>query len=252
MGTRPRPRQAVAAAAGEDGAREARTGPKPTRTRCDTFATARLRRGRPLTTLQSTKRQPATAGVVEQGGRVTTARRTTTSTAPRWARRQFVAIVCTSLGPFPNAHASRSTKVCTVRPSRKPLRKRSSLVRRKLFTPSVLKDSLQPHGHARLLALPISCHRKSSDTSQVNAATSGDWEVDRQKSNAAGESNLDHRQAVARHEIGRHDHRGCLRALGHTVAQRYSRCTRNDRISRACWPSWDKLREDKLRESSVY
>ena len=120
------------------------------------------------------------------------------------------------------------------------------------LTPSVLKDSLQPHGHARLLALPISCHRKSSDTSQVNAATSGDWEVDRQKSNAACESNLDHGQAVARHEIGRHDHRGCLRALGHTVAQRCSRCTRNDRISRACWPSWDKLREDKLRESSVF
>jgi hypothetical protein len=44
MGTRPRPRQAAAAAAGGDGAREARTGPRLTRTRCDTPATARLRR----------------------------------------------------------------------------------------------------------------------------------------------------------------------------------------------------------------
>jgi hypothetical protein len=82
MGTRPRPRQAAAAAAGGDGAREARTGPRQTRTRCNTPATARLRRGRPLTTLQPTKRQPATSGEVEWGGRVTTARRTTTRTAP--------------------------------------------------------------------------------------------------------------------------------------------------------------------------
>jgi len=43
---------------------------------CDTPATARLRKDRPLTTLQPTKRQPATAGCmvrVERGGRVTTA-----------------------------------------------------------------------------------------------------------------------------------------------------------------------------------
>jgi len=68
MGTRPRPRQAAAAAAGGDGAWEARTGPRQTQTCCDTPATARLRRGRPLTTLQSTKQQPATAGAVERGG----------------------------------------------------------------------------------------------------------------------------------------------------------------------------------------
>jgi hypothetical protein len=37
-------------------------------------ATARLRRGRQLTTLQPTKRQPATTGAVERGWRVTTAR----------------------------------------------------------------------------------------------------------------------------------------------------------------------------------
>ena len=43
-----------------------------------TPATARLRRGRPMTTLQPTKRQPATVGAVERGGRVTTARQTTT------------------------------------------------------------------------------------------------------------------------------------------------------------------------------
>jgi hypothetical protein len=42
-------RRAVAAAAGGDGAREATTGPGPTRTRGDTLATARLRRNRPLT-----------------------------------------------------------------------------------------------------------------------------------------------------------------------------------------------------------
>ena len=62
--------------------REARTGPRPTQTHCDPPATARLRRGRPLTTLQPTKRQPASVGAVEQGGRVTTARQTTTRAAP--------------------------------------------------------------------------------------------------------------------------------------------------------------------------
>jgi hypothetical protein len=72
LGTRPRPRQAAAAVAGGDGAREARTGSRPKRTCCDTPATARLRRGRPLTTLQPTKRQPATTGAVELGGRITT------------------------------------------------------------------------------------------------------------------------------------------------------------------------------------
>jgi len=36
MGARPRPRQAATAAAGGDGAREARTGPRPTRTLYDT------------------------------------------------------------------------------------------------------------------------------------------------------------------------------------------------------------------------
>jgi hypothetical protein len=68
MGTRPRPRQAAAAAAGGDGEREARTGPRATRMRCDTLATAQLGRGRPLTTLQPTKRQPPTTGAVEQSG----------------------------------------------------------------------------------------------------------------------------------------------------------------------------------------
>jgi hypothetical protein len=82
MGTRPRPRQAAAAAAGWDGAWEARTGLRPTQTCCDTPATARLCRGSQLTTLQSTKRQSATAGAVEWGGRVTTARQTTTRAAP--------------------------------------------------------------------------------------------------------------------------------------------------------------------------
>jgi hypothetical protein len=60
MGTRPRPRQVAAAAAGGDGARETTTGPRLTRTCCDTPATARLCRGRPLTILQPTKRQPDT------------------------------------------------------------------------------------------------------------------------------------------------------------------------------------------------
>ena len=87
MGTRPHPRQAAAAAAGGDGAWETRTGPRLTQTCSDTPATARLRRGRPLTTLQPTKRQPATAGAVDRGGRVTTARRTTTRTAPVAATR---------------------------------------------------------------------------------------------------------------------------------------------------------------------
>jgi len=79
MGTRPRPRQAAAAAAGGDGAWEARTGPRPTQTCSDTPASATgLRRGHPLTTLQPTKQQPATVDAVERGGRVTTARQTTT------------------------------------------------------------------------------------------------------------------------------------------------------------------------------
>jgi hypothetical protein len=56
--------------------------PRQTRTLCYTPATARLHRGSPLTTLQPSKQQPATAGVVERGGRVTTARRTTTRAAP--------------------------------------------------------------------------------------------------------------------------------------------------------------------------
>ena len=45
-----RPAGRRAASAGGDGSRDARTGPGPTRTRCDTPPTARLRRGRPLTT----------------------------------------------------------------------------------------------------------------------------------------------------------------------------------------------------------
>jgi hypothetical protein len=53
---------------------EARTGPRQTQTCIDTPATSRLRRGRLLTTLQPTKRQPATVGAVERGGRVTKAR----------------------------------------------------------------------------------------------------------------------------------------------------------------------------------
>ncbi len=82
MGTRPHPRQATAAAAGWDWAWEARTGPRQTQTCSDTPATPRLRRGRPMTTLQPTKQQPATVGAVERGGRVTTARQTTTRTVP--------------------------------------------------------------------------------------------------------------------------------------------------------------------------
>ena len=82
MGTRPRPRQEATAAAGGDGAWEARTGPRPTQTCSDTPATARLRRGHPLTTLQPIKRQPATVDAVERGGRVTTARQTTTRAVP--------------------------------------------------------------------------------------------------------------------------------------------------------------------------
>ena len=64
-----------------EGVCEARTGPRQTQTRCVTPATARLRRGSQLTTLQPTKRQPA-AGAVERGVRVTTARQTTTRAAP--------------------------------------------------------------------------------------------------------------------------------------------------------------------------
>ena len=44
MGTRPRPYQAAAAAAGRDGAREARTGPRPMQMRCDTPATVQPQR----------------------------------------------------------------------------------------------------------------------------------------------------------------------------------------------------------------
>ena len=40
MGTRPRPYQAALAAAGRDWAREARTGPRPMQTRCDTPSNA--------------------------------------------------------------------------------------------------------------------------------------------------------------------------------------------------------------------
>jgi hypothetical protein len=101
MGTRPRPRQAAAAAAGGDGAREARTGPRQSQTCCDTPATARLRRGRPLTTLQPTKRQPATAGAVEWGGRVATARQTTTRAAP-------------GCSPFPHTHAGAALRRLTM------------------------------------------------------------------------------------------------------------------------------------------
>lgn len=68
IGTRPRPRQAPAAAAGGDGSLESRTGPRPTQTRCDTPATAPLCRVRQLTTLKPTKRQPATTGAVERAG----------------------------------------------------------------------------------------------------------------------------------------------------------------------------------------
>jgi hypothetical protein len=86
MGTQHRPHQAAAGAAGGDGAWEARTVPRPTQTRSDTPATARLRRGRPLTTLQPTKRQPATVGAVERGGRVTTARQTCQREGPSCQR----------------------------------------------------------------------------------------------------------------------------------------------------------------------
>ncbi len=72
MGTRPLPRQTAMAAAGGDGAWEARTGPRQTQMCSDTPVTARLSRDRPLTTLQPTKRQPATVGEVEWGWRVTT------------------------------------------------------------------------------------------------------------------------------------------------------------------------------------
>jgi hypothetical protein len=86
MGTRPRPRRAAAAASGGDGARESRMVLWPTRTRCDTPATARLRRGRPLTTRHPSghpiKRQPVTVSVEELGGRGTMSRLTTTSAAP--------------------------------------------------------------------------------------------------------------------------------------------------------------------------
>jgi len=66
--TPPSPGQAVAVAAGGDGAWESRTGPRLTQTCSDTPVTARLRRGRQLTTLQPTKRQPATVGAVERAG----------------------------------------------------------------------------------------------------------------------------------------------------------------------------------------
>ena len=62
MGTRPSPCQGAAAAADGDGAWEARTDPRLTQTCSDTPATVRLHRGSLLTTLQPTKRQPATIG----------------------------------------------------------------------------------------------------------------------------------------------------------------------------------------------
>ena len=52
------------------------------RTCFDTPVTTLLRRGSLLTTLQTTKRQPDTAGAVDRGGTVTTARRMTTRAAP--------------------------------------------------------------------------------------------------------------------------------------------------------------------------
>ena len=82
------PPQAAAAAASGDGAWEARTGPRQTQTCRDTPATARLCRGRPLKTLQPTKRQPATVDAVERGGRVTTARQTMTSRCVVGRRRR--------------------------------------------------------------------------------------------------------------------------------------------------------------------
>ena len=61
MGTRPRPRQEAAAVTVGDGAREARTGPRPTLMRCDTPDTARLRTGRLLTS-QPNDNQPQLVG----------------------------------------------------------------------------------------------------------------------------------------------------------------------------------------------
>jgi hypothetical protein len=69
--------------------------------RCNTPPTARVRRGRLLTTLQPTKRQPATAGAVERGGRVTTARRTTTRAAP-------------GCNPPPHSHAGAALRQLTM------------------------------------------------------------------------------------------------------------------------------------------
>ena len=66
----------------------------PTQTCSDTPATARLRRGRPLMTLQPTKRQPATVGAVERGGRVTTARQTTTRAVPGFCTAQVWPAMC--------------------------------------------------------------------------------------------------------------------------------------------------------------
>jgi hypothetical protein len=62
------PLQAAEEAAGWDRAVEVRTGLRQTLTCCDTPATAILRRGHQLTTLQPTKRQPPTVGEVDWGG----------------------------------------------------------------------------------------------------------------------------------------------------------------------------------------
>jgi hypothetical protein len=82
MGTRPCPRQVATAAAGGDGTWEIRTGPRQTQTCSDTPDTTQLHRGCLLMTLQPTKQQPATVGAVERGGRVSTARETTTRAVP--------------------------------------------------------------------------------------------------------------------------------------------------------------------------
>jgi hypothetical protein len=70
------------------------SGPQPD---ADALATPPPQRncvGRQLTTLQPTKRQPATASAAERGRRVTTARRTTTRAAPGlsdspWLNRSY-------------------------------------------------------------------------------------------------------------------------------------------------------------------
>ena len=74
---------------------------RPKRTCYDTPATTPLRRGCQLMTLQPTKRQPATNDEVERGGRVTTARRTTTRAAQG----------CT---PHPHTHAGNALRQLTM------------------------------------------------------------------------------------------------------------------------------------------